>query len=92
MKAIKTAFLRSNTKEVLEQVAGGETFIIARPANQNAVLLSEEAYNEMLEAAALAGAEDRARTTAILKERLAYARQKDAEKYSHEQVREILGL
>lgn len=89
MKAIKTAFLRSNTKDVLDQVAGGETFIIARPANQNAVLLSEEAYNEMLEAAALAGAQ---RIAQRAMERVRLADSKQAAWLDQEEALRALGL
>ena len=89
MKAIKTTYLRSNTKEVLDQVAGGETFIIARPANQNAVILSEETYNDMVEAGALESVQRIARKAS---RRAALADSPKARWIDQEDALERLGL
>lgn len=50
MKAIKSAELRENMKDILDMVAGGETVIIPRPKNKNVVVVSEEEWNELIRA------------------------------------------
>lgn len=50
MKAIKTAELRENMKDILDMVAGGETVIIPRPKNKNVVVVSEDEWNELMRA------------------------------------------
>jgi antitoxin YefM len=47
MKAINAAALRNKFKEICDMVVNGETIIVARPHNQNVVVLSETAYNEL---------------------------------------------
>lgn len=50
MKAIKSAELRGNMKDILDMVAGGETIIIPRPKNKNVVVVSEREWNELVRA------------------------------------------
>jgi antitoxin YefM len=47
MKAINAAALRDKFKEICDMVVSGETIIVSRPHNQNVVVLSEAAYNEL---------------------------------------------
>lgn len=46
MRAIKTNEFRENFKEICNQVAHGETFIVARPRNENVVVVSEREWNQ----------------------------------------------
>lgn len=50
MKAIKPSVLRENLKEVFDQAANGETFIVSRPKGHNVVVLSEAEFNELSKA------------------------------------------
>ena len=50
MRAIRSTDLQVRTKEVLDLAANGETFIVSRPQNRNAVILSEDKYNAILSA------------------------------------------
>ena len=45
MRAIKANELRDNFKGICDLVVNGETVIVARPHNQNVVVLSESEYN-----------------------------------------------
>ena len=47
MIALKTMDLRNDFKRVSDLVNGGEKVLIARPRNQNLVVLSEREYNEL---------------------------------------------
>jgi antitoxin YefM len=47
VKAINAAALRDKFKEICDMVVSGETIIVSRPHNQNVVVLSEAAYNEL---------------------------------------------
>ncbi|MDR1069111.1 MAG: type II toxin-antitoxin system Phd/YefM family antitoxin [Clostridiales Family XIII bacterium] len=48
MIALKTVDMRNNFKRVSEIAKQGEPVLIARPHNDNLVVLSEYAYNEMV--------------------------------------------
>ena len=47
MIAIRTVDLRNDFRRVSEIVNSGEKVLIARPKNQNLVVLSERDYNEL---------------------------------------------
>ena len=50
MIALKTVDVRNDFKKVSEIVTSGEPVLIARPHNDNLVVLSEKVYNEMAKA------------------------------------------
>ncbi len=50
MIAVRSMDVRENFKAFCDKVFQGETLIIARPKNENVVMLSETEYNEMLKA------------------------------------------
>ncbi|MDR1796590.1 MAG: type II toxin-antitoxin system Phd/YefM family antitoxin [Clostridiales Family XIII bacterium] len=50
MVALRTVDIRNDFKRVSEIVTAGEPVLIARPHNDNLVVLSERAYNEMARA------------------------------------------
>ena len=47
MIALRTVDLRNDFKRVSELVNSGEKVLIARPRNENLVVLSEREYNEL---------------------------------------------
>ena len=47
MIALRTVNMRNDFKRVSELVHSGETVLIARPRNENLVVLSEREYNEL---------------------------------------------
>ena len=47
MIAIKTVDIRNDFKRISDLVSAGEKILIARPHNQNLVVLSEKEYNEL---------------------------------------------
>lgn len=47
MIALKTIDMRNDFKKVSDLVNSGETVLIARPRNENLVVLSEKEYNEL---------------------------------------------
>ena len=47
MIAIKTADLTQNFKEIANQVIAGEIVVVARPKNENIVLITEKEYNDL---------------------------------------------
>lgn len=47
MIALKTVDIRNDFKRVSDIVCGGEPVLISRPHNNNLVVLSEQAYNEL---------------------------------------------
>ena len=47
MIAVKTVDVRNDFKKVSELVKSGEKVLIARPHNENLVILSEKEYNEL---------------------------------------------
>ena len=47
MIALRTVDLRNNFKEVSALICAGEKVVIARPRNENLVILSEKEYNEL---------------------------------------------
>lgn len=47
MIAIKPSQIRDNFKKYCDQVVSGETIIVARPNNENVVVISEDEYNRM---------------------------------------------
>ncbi|MCL2627915.1 MAG: type II toxin-antitoxin system Phd/YefM family antitoxin [Oscillospiraceae bacterium] len=47
MVAIKTVDLRNDFKKVSDMINAGEIVLIARPRNENLVVLSEREYNEL---------------------------------------------
>ncbi len=50
MLAVKSMDVRDNFKSFCDRVFYGETLIVARPKNENIVMLSEAEYNELLKA------------------------------------------
>ena len=50
MVAIKSMDLRNNFREMCDKISAGETLLIARPKNENIVLISESEYNEFVKA------------------------------------------
>ena len=49
MIAIKTADLTQDFRKIAERVTNGETIVVSRPRNENIVLITEKAYNELIE-------------------------------------------
>lgn len=47
MIALRTVDMRNDFKRVSELVISGEKVLIARPRNENLVVLSEKEYNEL---------------------------------------------
>jgi antitoxin YefM len=47
MIALRTVDLRNDFKKVSEIIRSGEKVLIARPHNENLVVLSEKEYNEL---------------------------------------------
>jgi antitoxin YefM len=47
MIALKTIDMRNDFKRVSDLVVAGEKVLIARPRNENLVVLSEKEYNEL---------------------------------------------
>ena len=50
MLTIRTGDIASSTGKVASAIQSGETVIVARPKNQNWVILSEAAYNDLVKA------------------------------------------
>lgn len=50
MLAVKATDLKTNFKLLCERVCTGETLIVARPKNENVVVISQKEYNELLQA------------------------------------------
>lgn len=50
MVAAKSVNVRSNFKSWCDKAYRGETIIVSRPKNENIVMISEAAYNELLKA------------------------------------------
>lgn len=50
MVAAKSMNVRNNFREWCDKAYEGETIIVSRPKNENVVLISEAAYNELLKA------------------------------------------
>jgi len=51
MKVIRGGDIRNHAKDLLGEVVRGETIFISRPFNQNVVIISEAAYNQLQKAA-----------------------------------------
>jgi len=47
MVALRTIDIRNDFKKVSELVRSGEKILIARPHNENLVIISEKEYNEL---------------------------------------------
>ena len=47
MIALRTVDFRNEFKKICDLIASGETAIIARPRNENLVILSEKEYNAL---------------------------------------------
>jgi antitoxin YefM len=47
MIALRTVDFRNDFKKVSEIISSGEKVLIARPHNQNLIVLSEKEYNEL---------------------------------------------
>ena len=47
MIALRTIDIRNDFKRISDLVNSGETVLIARPRNENLVVLSEKEYNEL---------------------------------------------
>ena len=90
MRAIRSTDLQTRTKEVLDLAANGETFIISRPQNRNAVILSEDRYNAIL--TALQAEEHRAFVNNALDKSLARENNPSTKWYTGEQIKEMLSL
>lgn len=50
MVAAKSMNVRNSFREWCDKAYGGETVIVSRPKNENVVMISEAAYNELLKA------------------------------------------
>ena len=48
MVAMKTADLTQDFKRVADRIIQGETVVIARPRNENLVIITEREYNELI--------------------------------------------
>ena len=48
MLTTKPAELRMNLKEYLQKAYEGETVVVSRPRSENAVIISEDAYNRLM--------------------------------------------
>ena len=70
MTIAKTRDVRDKFKSYCYQTASGEIFVIPRPKNQNVVMISESAYNELLQ---LAEKQRRADYIAMLQKSMAEA-------------------
>jgi len=90
IRAIRSDYLKTRTKEVLDLAASGETFIVSRPQNRNAVILSENDYNKIL-AAATAEAY-RAQTIQELDEAVKNLDDPNTKWFSTEEARKMVGL
>lgn len=47
MIAIKPTQVRDNFKAICDRVVRGETIFVSRPNNENVMIVSEKAYNDM---------------------------------------------
>ena len=90
MRAIRANDLQTRTKEVLDLAASGETFIVSRPKNRNAVLLSEDAYNQMI--AAVTAEAYRAQIAQELEAGVKSLTDPDTKWYTTEEAAEMAGL
>ena len=90
MRAIRSTDLQVRTKEVLDLATNGETFIVSRPQNRNAVLLSEDKYNAIL--SALQAEEHRAFINSELDKSLARENDLNTKWYTSEEIKMMLGL
>ncbi len=50
MLAVKSMDVRDHFKSLCDRVFNGETLIISRPKNENVIMVSESAYNDMMKA------------------------------------------
>lgn len=48
VKTVKSMDVRENFKALCDRVFHGETLIVSRPKNENVVIISESAYNELI--------------------------------------------
>ena len=48
VKTVKSMDVRENFKALCDRVFHGETLIVSRPKNENVVIISETAYNELI--------------------------------------------
>ena len=90
MRAIRSTDLQTRTKELLDLAASGETFIVSRPQNRNAVILSEDKYNAIL--SALQAEEHRAFVNRELDKSLARENDPNTKWYTGEEIKAMLGL
>ena len=90
MRAIRTSDLQTRAKDVLDLTADGETFIVSRPQNRNAVILSEDAYNQLI---AMAKAEEyRAYINSELDKSLAREDDPNTKWFTTEEAMKMVGL
>ena len=90
MRAIRSTDLQTRTKEVLDLAANGETFIISRPQNRNAVIISEDYYNKIL--SALKAEEHRIYVNSELDKSMARENDPNTKWYPGSEVKTMLGL
>jgi len=90
MRAIRSTDLQTRTKEVLDLAANGETFIISRPQNRNAVIISEDSYNSIL--AALKAEHHRNYVNSELDKSLARENDPATVWYTGAEIKTMLGL
>ena len=90
MRAIRSTDLQTRTKELLDLAANGETFIVSRPQNRNAMILSEDKYNAIL--SALRAEEHRAFVNGELDKSLARESNPSTKWYTGEEIKAMLGL
>ena len=89
-RAIRSTDLQVRTKEVLDLAASGETFIVSRPQNRNAVIISEDKYNAIL--AALQTEKHRTFINSELDKSLARENDPDTKYYSGQEIKAMLEL
>lgn len=49
MKKLRSDYIRAHFNEICDRVYDGETFLIERPMLENVVMISEKAYNNLVE-------------------------------------------
>ena len=91
MRAIRSSDLQLRTKEVLDLAASGEIFIVSRPQNRNAVILSENEYNNML-LSMRSAEEHRAFINGELDKSLARENDPETKWYTGKEVKQMLGI
>jgi len=90
IRAIRSDYLKTKTKEVLDLAANGDTFIVSRPQNKNAVILSENEYNRIVAAATVEAY--RAQTIQELDEAVKSLDDPDTKWFTTQEAKKMVGL